>query len=49
MKITDAEIWISKNASLCLVFADQVTFVTGFERIHLPRTQQQDVLFTITR
>ena len=24
-------------------------FVTGFERTHLPRTQQEDTLFTITR
>ena len=23
--------------------------VTGFERTHLPRTQQEDTLFTITR
>ena len=25
------------------------TFVTGSERTHLPRTQQEDTLFTITR
>ena len=25
------------------------TIVTGFERTHLPRTQQEDTLFTITR
>ena len=24
-------------------------YVTGFERTHLPHTQQQDILFTITR
>ena len=24
-------------------------YVTGFERTHLPRTQQEDTLFTITR
>ena len=24
-------------------------YVTGFERTHLPRTQQEDILFTITR
>ena len=25
------------------------TYVTGFERTRLPRTQQEDTLFTITR
>ena len=25
------------------------TYVTGSERTHLPRTQQEDTLFTITR
>ena len=27
MKLTDAKIWNSKNASLCQVFANQVTYV----------------------
>ena len=27
----------------------QYIYVTGFERTHLPRTQQEDTLFTITR
>ena len=27
----------------------QCVYVTGFERTHLPRTQQEDTLFTITR
>ena len=26
-----------------------LSYVTGFERTHLPRTQQEDTLFTITR
>ena len=31
------------------LFAGPVTYVTGFERTRLPRTQQEDTLFTITR
>ena len=29
--------------------SDRRLIVTGFERTHLPRTQQEDTLFTITR
>ena len=42
-----------EKGPLAIVFACQkfhhCTFVTGFERTHLPRTQQEDTLFTITR
>ena len=30
-------------------FSSQKAIVTGFERTRLPRTQQEDTLFTITR
>ena len=39
---------IIKNV-IVLGFANQVTYVTGFERTRLPRTQEEDTLFTITR
>ena len=32
-----------------LTYMAQTTNVTGFERTRLPRTQQEDTLFTITR
>ena len=31
------------------VYAIRYIYVTGSERTHLPRTQQEDTLFTITR
>ena len=30
-------------------YVDIAIYVTGFERTHHPRTQQEDILFTITR
>ena len=33
----------------CYLDWHKSSFVTGFERTHLPRTQQEDTLFTITR
>ena len=33
----------------CDGYTATTTIVTGFERTHLPRTQQEDILFTITR
>ena len=36
-----------KNKAVLCKF--KTMFVTGFERTRLPRTQQEDTLFTITR
>ena len=38
--------WSSANKQ---IYLSESTYVTGFERTHLPHTQQQDTLFTITR
>ena len=32
-----------------IAYVHSHTYVTGFERTRLPRTQQEDTLFTITR
>ena len=49
----EAELHIPKVEKLdaCIrpLFTNSVTFVTESERTHLPRTQQEDTLFTITR
>ena len=36
-------------AVIILLYCCYVLFVTGFEKAWLPRTQQQDTLFTIAR
>ena len=47
-QIQSSIFWFSQNQSRMLCY---ITYVTGFERTRLPRTQQEDTLrlFTITR
>ena len=42
--------YINVRLAVSLIYVHKkITYVTGFERTRLPRTQQEDTLFTITR